>query len=621
MSLTDTVLQVSIFRAGELVAAQAFVERHIVVGRDPLMADLVIASGQMSREHALLEHDGQRIFVHDLGSTNGVLINGQKTERAQIQPGDAVQLGEHMLHLALGTLGAPVAAEAPTVASVASVAAALDVVEDFFTTDNPFAVPAPETSDLTAWARQFDRQLDRPLDRRTLRPDEAARLLATLGASDASDASGAVLDATACELAEGADAGDDILSPGWSLGAALTAPAAAAAADGAVPLSLQIVTLRGPALARVTWLDHGAAFKTQPARLGRRWRHPRGGAPFVVRRNRAGGCEVEVADNSAWTLQRGEALLDLAVGVREGWARRRRGRVFVTLAAADTLVCDQPPLTHHVRFVTRAAGREAPPPVRPVRPWRPWLGHATFALAVQLVVLVVLGWRGRETWHVDAGATTAALTPAFYVSYDDRGAAPSAPWGNATPGLEGVVSPPPVRYFPRVPGGSQGFHVFGLKRVGPANDPARPAPGEGIRLSRAAAFLRGDGPGIGQLLPPAGSGNTWQLQDEPGNVVTVSAAGHLEPDAVRAVIHANRAGLEACYQKELPPDAGLTGRFVLTFGIATSGQVKSVRKNSNLATPLFDCLSSKLKRMRFGRFKGAELSATYAFVLRRGGFL
>src|SRR6478735_575603 len=109
-------LRVAIFRNGELVSKETFGARHVIVGRDPTLADLVIGSGQVSREHALLEHDGHRVYVHDLGSTNGIYVNGRRVERAELTPWDRLRLGEHLLRLELLTSRVP-AAEASRVVS------------------------------------------------------------------------------------------------------------------------------------------------------------------------------------------------------------------------------------------------------------------------------------------------------------------------------------------------------------------------------------------------------------------------------------------------------------------------------------------------------------------------
>lgn len=71
---------------------------EITVGRGQTN-DIVIMDGRMSRAHARFEFsDNGEVTVVDAGSTNGVRVNGNKVERAVIQPGDIVQMGESQIH-------------------------------------------------------------------------------------------------------------------------------------------------------------------------------------------------------------------------------------------------------------------------------------------------------------------------------------------------------------------------------------------------------------------------------------------------------------------------------------------------------------------------------------------
>lgn len=67
-----------------------------VVGRDP-GCDLVLNDTKCSRRHAVLEAGAQGIAIRDTGSANGVYVNGKKVERAALDEGDIVQLGEVFL--------------------------------------------------------------------------------------------------------------------------------------------------------------------------------------------------------------------------------------------------------------------------------------------------------------------------------------------------------------------------------------------------------------------------------------------------------------------------------------------------------------------------------------------
>jgi pSer/pThr/pTyr-binding forkhead associated (FHA) protein len=56
-----------------------------ILGRSP-GCDVVIADAGISRQHCLIEKIGEAVFVTDLGSTNGVFIDGSKLNPLQKTP-------------------------------------------------------------------------------------------------------------------------------------------------------------------------------------------------------------------------------------------------------------------------------------------------------------------------------------------------------------------------------------------------------------------------------------------------------------------------------------------------------------------------------------------------------
>lgn len=83
----------------------------IVLGRGT-EADLRITDPGVSRRHAEIRvqlRDGQYLVsVHDLGSTNGIVVNGQRTEQAILEDGSQVLLGNTLLVLRKpGVAGSP----------------------------------------------------------------------------------------------------------------------------------------------------------------------------------------------------------------------------------------------------------------------------------------------------------------------------------------------------------------------------------------------------------------------------------------------------------------------------------------------------------------------------------
>jgi transcriptional regulator with PAS, ATPase and Fis domain len=68
-------------------------ERH-VLGRDTSGADLVLRAPAVSRVHAEIVRDGRRYVVRDLGSRNGVIVNGRKVKSTELEPLDELRIGD-----------------------------------------------------------------------------------------------------------------------------------------------------------------------------------------------------------------------------------------------------------------------------------------------------------------------------------------------------------------------------------------------------------------------------------------------------------------------------------------------------------------------------------------------
>lgn len=65
---------------------------RLVLGRSR-EADLVLDDPNVSRRHAELRRDGGDWTIADLGSTNGVKVNGRRVDNARLEPGDDIVLG------------------------------------------------------------------------------------------------------------------------------------------------------------------------------------------------------------------------------------------------------------------------------------------------------------------------------------------------------------------------------------------------------------------------------------------------------------------------------------------------------------------------------------------------
>jgi len=63
----------------------------VVVGRHP-SCDTRLDSLRVSRHHCCMTQENGEVMVRDLGSTNGIRINGQRVEIGRIRPGDELSI-------------------------------------------------------------------------------------------------------------------------------------------------------------------------------------------------------------------------------------------------------------------------------------------------------------------------------------------------------------------------------------------------------------------------------------------------------------------------------------------------------------------------------------------------
>jgi len=96
---------------GELTVSP---EHPVVLGRDPA-SDLVLEGTNVSRRHACIAWDGVRLTIENLGSTNGIYINGAKVDRSGLELWDVITVGPNALRVVdLPSAKAPAAEAAPT---------------------------------------------------------------------------------------------------------------------------------------------------------------------------------------------------------------------------------------------------------------------------------------------------------------------------------------------------------------------------------------------------------------------------------------------------------------------------------------------------------------------------
>jgi Protein of unknown function (DUF3662)/FHA domain len=67
-------------------------DRRVVIGRSR-DCDIQLADANVSRRHAELRQEGASYWIVDLGSTNGLEVNGKRVKRAKLRSGDTITLG------------------------------------------------------------------------------------------------------------------------------------------------------------------------------------------------------------------------------------------------------------------------------------------------------------------------------------------------------------------------------------------------------------------------------------------------------------------------------------------------------------------------------------------------
>ena len=109
-----------IYSGEELVRTEQLTQDIIKVGKLP-SSHLRIDDDNVSRMHAVIEVTGpDEVFIIDLGSAAGTVVNGKKVNKSKLAGGDEIVLGGTKVVVDIGAAGAAVAAPAPAAAPVAS---------------------------------------------------------------------------------------------------------------------------------------------------------------------------------------------------------------------------------------------------------------------------------------------------------------------------------------------------------------------------------------------------------------------------------------------------------------------------------------------------------------------
>jgi TonB family protein len=113
-------LTFQIYKGDQLLRSETLNQDIIKVGK-LASSHLRLDDESVSRMHAVIEVTGpDEIYIIDLGSNRGTVVNGQKVNKCKLQSGDEVQLGDTRVVVTIGAAVSQMADEAPTLVSQAS---------------------------------------------------------------------------------------------------------------------------------------------------------------------------------------------------------------------------------------------------------------------------------------------------------------------------------------------------------------------------------------------------------------------------------------------------------------------------------------------------------------------
>lgn len=125
----NTSVAFSVYDGDELIGTETLSQDIIKIGRLQT-SDVRLEDDEVSRMHAVIEVAAPgEVYIIDLGSASGTLVNGEKVNKRKLQTGDVIQIGNKRIHIDIVTGTLAVASSPPPFAMAAGAERQTPVVD------------------------------------------------------------------------------------------------------------------------------------------------------------------------------------------------------------------------------------------------------------------------------------------------------------------------------------------------------------------------------------------------------------------------------------------------------------------------------------------------------------
>jgi outer membrane biosynthesis protein TonB len=101
-----------------------------------------------------------------------------------------------------------------------------------------------------------------------------------------------------------------------------------------------------------------------------------------------------------------------------------------------------------------------------------------------------------------------------------------------------------------------------------------------------------------------------------------ASGGELSREAIQKVVSEHMHEVQACYERQLNTNPGMSGKIVFDWVITPSGSVGTARQvSSSMRSPaVASCVLGLIRTWRFPQPVGGSVNVRYPFVFRVQGF-